>query len=705
MRVSSVVRDQLAARFEVLLPHLNERQQRLALATEARLLGHGGVRAVAEMAGVSVTTVRKGVFELEGGEDPLPPERARRRGGGRKNAATQDPGLVPALLALVEPDERGDPMSPLRWTTKSLRHLAEELTQQGHRVSAPTVGKLLVEQGFSRQANVKTLEGKQHPDRDGQFRYLTEQVKQYQTAGEPVISVDTKKKEQIGQLPNAGREWRPHGQPVQVEDHSFFTGPEVEQAIPYGIYDLAADTGWVNVGVDHDTSAFAVASIRRWWHARGRADYPHATRLLITADAGGSNSYRYRAWKAELADLASETGLAITVCHFPPGTSKWNKIEHRLFSHITLNWRGRPLTSHEVVVNTIAATRTRTGLRVHAELDTGSYPVGRSVSKQRMAGLPLQSHPVHSLWNYTLHPAQPPTPNAAPTTAEVSDHTQARLAALHMLADPRLTGMTRSDLAQLAAALAPAQAARAHQRYSEQRGGRRRKATGNLRRRPLLDDPARVLITIVYHRQVCSITLLSQLLEVAQTSLGQAINETQPLLEDHGHTIVPTTLHFTSASALREFLHTGAQPARTNMAQLLSDPALTGMTRNQLQQMIQRLSPQQAAHREKTRYQRRGHPRLPGTRGGVFRQKITDDERVLATVLYQRQLCTLDVLADLFDVSRGCIGNAVRKIEPLLAQDGYTATRATTRFRTAPDLLASLTPTDPDTHQTTKRPC
>ena len=639
MGVSSVVRDQLAARFEVLLPHLNERQARLALATEARLLGHGGVRAVAEVAGVSVTTVRKGVFELERGEDPLPPERARRTGGGRKSAAAQDLGLVPALLALVEPDERGDPMSPLRWTTKSLRHLAEELTRQGHRVSAPTVGKLLVEQGFSLQANVKTLEGKQHPDRDAQFRYLNEQVKQYQAAGEPVISVDTKKKEQLGRLPNSGREWRPRGQPVQVEDHSFFfTGPEVEQAIPYGIYDLVADAGWVNVGVDHDTSAFAVASIRRWWGARGRADYPHATRLLITADAGGSNSYRYRAWKAELADLASETGLAITVCHFPPGTSKWNKIEHRLFSHITLNWRGRPLTSHEVVVNTIAATRTRTGLRVHAELDTGSYPVGRSVSTQRMAALALEPHPVHGCWNYTLHPAQRPTPGAGPATDEVSDPTQARSTALQMLSDPRLTGINRSDLAQLTAALAPAQAARAQQRYSEQRGGRRRRAKGNLRGRPLLDDPARVLITIVYHRQVCSMTVLSELLEVAGSSIGQAINETQPLLEAHGHTIAPTTLRFTSASTLREFLHTGTEPARTSMTQLLSDPTLTGMTPSQLQRMIQRLSPRQAAHRERARYQRRGHQRLPGTRAGVFRQKITDDERVLATVLYQRQV-------------------------------------------------------------------
>jgi Rhodopirellula transposase DDE domain/Helix-turn-helix of DDE superfamily endonuclease len=357
------------------------------------------------------------------------------------------------------------------------------------------------------------------------------------------------------------------------------------------------------------------------------------------------------------------------------------------------------------VVATIAATRTRTGLRVHAELDTGSYPVGRSVSKQRMAGLPLAPHPVHSLCNYTLHPAPQPTPSAAAATNEVRDPAQARSAALHMLADPRLTGMTRLDLAQLTAALAPAQAARAHQRYSQQRGARRRRATSNLRRRPLLDDPARVLITIVYHRQVCSMTVLSELLEIAETSLGQAIHETQPLLKDHGHTIAPTTWRFTSASALHEFLHTDAQPARTRMAPLLSDPALTGMTRHQLQQIIQRLSPQQAAHRERTRYQRRGHPRLPGTRGGVFRQKITDDERVLATILYQRQLCTLDVLADLFQISRGCIGNAVRKIQPLLAQDGYTATPAPTRFRTAPDLLAFLTPTDHDTHQTTKRPC
>jgi transposase len=326
MRIPMEVRRQLATRFEVLLPHLNERQQRLALAVEARLLGHGGVRAVAQVAGVSETTVRKGVFELEAGQAPFPPGRVRRPGGGRKPAARQDPALVPALLALVEPDERGDPMSPLRWTTKSLRHLAEELTRQGHPVSAPTVGRLLKGEGFSLQANVKTLEGAQHPDRDAQFRYLNDQVKDHQADGEPVVSVDTKKREQLGRLPMAGQEWHPKGQPVKVEDHHFFfTGPEVEQAIPYGIYDLTRNTGWVNLGVDHDTCVFAVASIRRWWTTRGSLDYPQATRLLITADAGGSNSYRHRVWKSELAALAAETGLVITVCHFPPGTSKWNK--------------------------------------------------------------------------------------------------------------------------------------------------------------------------------------------------------------------------------------------------------------------------------------------------------------------------------------------------------------------------------------------
>jgi hypothetical protein len=370
----------LAAKFAVIFPHLDERQRRLLMGAEARTLGHGGIRVVARAAGVREATVSLGAGELEAGEAPL--GRARRPGGGRKRASERDGGLVPALLALVEPDERGDPESPLRWTVKSTRRLAVELTRQGHRVGADTVGDLLRAEGFSLQGNAKTLEGKQSPDRDAQFRYIRGQVKDHQDAGEPVISVDTKKKELVGQYAHAGRQWRPAGEPAGVKTHDF---PELGKAIPYGVYDLAANAGWVNVGTDHDTAAFAVESIRRWWQRAGCGDYPQAGRLLVTADAGGSNGYRTRAWKAELAAFALESGLTVTVCHFPPGTSKWNQIEHRLFSHITMNWRGRPLTSHQVIVNTIAATTTRAGLRVHAELDTAHYDTGVQVSGQQMA--------------------------------------------------------------------------------------------------------------------------------------------------------------------------------------------------------------------------------------------------------------------------------------------------------------------------------
>ncbi len=283
-----------------------------------------------------------------------------------------DSGLRPALLALVEPDERGDPMSPLRWTTKSTRQLAAELTRQGHRVSAGTVAGLLREEGFSLQANAKTIEGAQHPDRDAQFRYLNERARDHRDAGDPVISVDSKKKELIGDYRNAGHEWQPAGQPVRVKTHDF--PGQAAKAIPYGIYDMTANTDWVSIGTDHDTAAFAVASIRRWWQAVGQHDDPGARRLLITADGGGSNGYRTRGWKTQLADLAAETGLEITVCHLPPGTSKWNKIEHRLFSHITMNWRGRPLTSHEVMLQTIAATTSRTGLTAGPNSTAVSIP-------------------------------------------------------------------------------------------------------------------------------------------------------------------------------------------------------------------------------------------------------------------------------------------------------------------------------------------
>jgi hypothetical protein len=692
MGVPGEVRDQLVLRFGVLFPHLNERQRRLVMAQEARLLGHGGVRAVARAAGVSETTVRAGVFELEAGEDPLPDGRVRRPGGGRRRAEDLDPGLVPALLALVEPDERGDPASPLRWTVKSLRNLAGELTRQGHPVSAPTVSRLLRGQGFSLQANVKTLEGSQHPDRDAQFRYISEQAGRHQAAGQPVISVDAKKKEQLGQLPNPGRTWRPKGDPVPVEDHSFyFTGPGVEVAIPFGIYDLARDAGWVNVGTDHDTCAFAVASIRRWWAARGRIDYPQASRLLITADCGGSNSYRYRVWKAELAAFAAHTGLTVTVCHFPPGTSKWNKIEHRLFSHITMNWRGRPLTSHQVVVNSIAATRTRAGLRVAAELDTTSYPVGNSISRDQLAALPIRPHARHGAWNYTIDPAS----GSQGARPDHGDRDLARSQALAMLADPRLTGMPAAELDTLARQLAPLQAAQAEQRKYHQRGGPRRQAKAD-HCRALLPDAGRVLITVLYLRQVCSQKVLAELLGINPTSIGQAIAQTRKLLHDQQITLTQTTLLFRHAQQLRDWLDHGPPPAPMHACDILSHPSLTGMSRAGFQALTDQITVSYAAAVEQRRHRRRGADRQPGTRGGVFRQKITDADRILATVLSQRRLCNQQTLADLFAVSRGTIRNAIDDVLPLLDEHGYAATPADRYYRTAAHLLASVAATEPE---------
>ena len=394
----------LAAKFAALLPHLDERQRRLVLGAEARALGHGGIKAVARAVGTSAVTVSRGVDELEAGGKPL--GRTRKPGGGRKPVTQTDPGLAAALLALVEPGSRGDPESPLRWTTKSTRRLQTELAATGHPVSVPTVAKLLKAEGFSLQANAKTIEGAQHPDRDAQFRYLNDQARDHIAGDDPVISVDTKKKELVGQFKNGGREWLPRSEPERVNVHDFMD-KQLGKAIPYGVYDIGADAGWVTVGTDHDTAEFAVATIAAWWRKAGSQAYPHASRLLITADGGGSNGYRTRLWKTELACLAERTGLTITVCHLPPGTSKWNKIEHRLFSHISMNWRGRPLTSHEVIVNTIAATTTRTGLTVTAELDTGSYPAGVKITDQQMRDLErstLRRHPFHGDWNYTIAP-------------------------------------------------------------------------------------------------------------------------------------------------------------------------------------------------------------------------------------------------------------------------------------------------------------
>ncbi len=395
-------------KFGALLPLLDERQRRLLLGAEAAGLGRGGIAMVAEAGEVSRPLVSRGMQELRAG--PVPSQRVRRAGGGRKRLAETASGVLAALEALVDPDSRGDPMSPLRWTVKSTRQLAAELARQGYRVSHVWVAEALHQLGYSLQANAKTIEGRQHPDRDAQFGHIARTVARFLRAKQPVISVDAKKKELVGDDPgykNSGQQWRPAKTPVKVGVHDF-PDPKLGKAIPYGIYDIAANTGWVAVGADGDTAAFAVQTLRRWWDTVGATRYPAATRLLICADAGGSNGYRLKLWKVELARLATEIGLAITVCHFPPGTSKWNKIEHRLFSHITMNWRGRPLISHQVVIDLIAATTTRAGLRVHAEADPNSYPRGIKVSKQELATIEpqLKRDKFHGEWNYTVTPAK-----------------------------------------------------------------------------------------------------------------------------------------------------------------------------------------------------------------------------------------------------------------------------------------------------------
>ena len=403
--------DSVARRYAVLRPHLSEFQRRLWLGAEAAELGPGGVGIVAAATGVAADTVRRGRKEADDGTAPGS-GRSRRSGGGRKRAEAHDGELVAAFELLIDPVTRGDPMSALRWTSKSIRTLTAAMREKGHQVSDFVIRRLLREQGYSMQANVKTAEGGQHVDRDAQFAYLNTRAGEYTAAGDPVISVDTKKKELIGAYKNGGQEWHPAGQPEHVKVHDFID-PALGKANPYGVYDVANNTGWVSVGTDHDTAAFAVNTIATWWAQVGGPLHPNASRLLICADGGGSNGYRTRLWKTELAKLADQTGLTITVCHLPPGTSKWNKIEHRLFSHISMNWRGRPLTSHEIIVQTIAATTTSTGLTVRAELDETPYPKGIKIPDEQMDNLTtsgiLTRHEFHGEWNYTLHPKARPT--------------------------------------------------------------------------------------------------------------------------------------------------------------------------------------------------------------------------------------------------------------------------------------------------------
>jgi Rhodopirellula transposase DDE domain len=401
--VEAIIRE----KFVALAPMMDERTRRLWAATEAKALGHSGQALVTRATGMSRSTLHLGLRELGRDATPAgaPGRRVRRRGAGRKALTERDPTLVAALEALVEPTSRGDPQSPLRWTCMSVRQLAAELRRQGHTVGRQTVAHLLAALGYSLQANRKTQEGTSHPDRHAQFAHINARVRAFQKRGYPVVSVDTKKKELVGDFKNGGQEWRPQGQPERVRVYDF-VDEKLGKAIPYGVYDPTANMGWVNVGVDHDTAAFAVESLRRWWEHMGSQRYPGAPALLITADGGGSNGSRNRLWKMALQQLANDIGLRMAVCHFPPGTSKWNKIEHRMFSHISMNWRGRPLISHEVIVNLIANTTTQQGLTIKAALDTGRYPTGIKVTDQEFEKVKLRQAKFHGEWNYTIMPMQ-----------------------------------------------------------------------------------------------------------------------------------------------------------------------------------------------------------------------------------------------------------------------------------------------------------
>ncbi len=397
--------EHIKKRFESIAPFLDERLRRIFAAAEAMAIGYGGPSIVSRETGVSRAAIALGLNELKEPEK-ADTQRIRKKGGGRKRATDKDPTLKEDLESLLESVTRGDPESPLLWTCKSVRKLSDELNQMGHKASHNLVAELLKDMGYSLQSNQKTLEGSSHPDRNAQFEFINNKVKEYQANKQPAISVDTKKKELVGDFKNAGRELRPKGDPQKVRVHDFLI-PELGRAAPYGVYDIKDNTAWVNVGIDHDTSAFAVESIRGWWRTMGHERYPEAKQLLITADGGGSNGYRVRLWKLELQKLADETGLSISVSHLPPGTSKWNNIEHRLFSFITQNWRGKPLVTHEVIVNLIAATSTKKGLQVRCQLDTNSYPKGIKVSDEVMGNINIQRDSFHGEWNYTISPISP----------------------------------------------------------------------------------------------------------------------------------------------------------------------------------------------------------------------------------------------------------------------------------------------------------
>jgi Rhodopirellula transposase DDE domain len=540
----------IGAELELLLPRLDERSRRLVLGAVARAAGDGGIAAVARAAGASWQTVADGAEELASGDD-AGPGRVRRPGGGRKKLEDRDPRLVPALRELLEVSTRGDPVSLLTWTTLSVRGIAAELAAAGHACGKNTVLRLLHAEGFSTQGNSRTVEGRRHPDRDAQFRYIDGAAKEFLAAGDPVISIDTKKKEKIGLYARKGAEWRPKGDPRRVRDHDF-PDPGGGKAIPYGVYDVADNSGFVNVGTDHDTAAFAAESVRRWWQAIGKGRYPGAARLLVTCDAGGSNGYRARAWKAELARFAAQSGLAVTVCHFPPGTSKWNKIEHRLFCHITRTWRGRPLTSHQIVISTIAATTTAAGLTVTAVLDAGRYPTGAQISDTQMKDLEdrvIDRHAFHGDWNYTLlavpRPAPDPGPSLAPRPAPAPARPAADLAALDQ---PALTGLPPGTAAALAAVLAET-------RLHAARGGRdrQRAPTPGNDSRQKVTWTGHVLAAILSRRFALPARHIAALFGADRSTISHELPLTRQLLTATATAIPPAPVTLATYQDLRDY--------------------------------------------------------------------------------------------------------------------------------------------------------
>jgi len=511
-----------------LLPMLDERSRRLVLGMAAQVAGEGGTGAVAALTGAGWQTVADGKAELESGES-APPGRVRRPGGGRKRLEDADPGLLAALEALVRDSSRGDPGSPLIWTTRSVKKLAGELTARGHRCSPAGCWLALRRAGYTLQSNSRAQEGRQHPERDAQFRYIAAQAGEHQAAGQPVISVDAKKKEQVGNYGHDGREWGPKGSPVLVRSHDF---PERDggHAIPYGVYDERADAGFVNVGTDGNTAALAVESVRRWWHLAGRDAYPGATQLLVTCDAGGSNGYRNRAWKAGLAELAAETGLDITVCHFPPGTSKWNKIEHRLFCQISLAWRGRPLTSYDVIISTIGAVTTSSGLTAQAVLDQNRYPTGLEISDARMRDIEerhLARHDWQGEQNYTLLAVPRPAPAPALPPAF-----PARLCSQDALSHPALTGTSPAGVAALASALGIPAAARREQHLHNKRKGSRKRAPG-AGNQPRTDLTDHILATLIRRHLNVPVHVIAAVLGVHYSTVSHATILITDLLAAH----------------------------------------------------------------------------------------------------------------------------------------------------------------------------